>query len=89
MYDASFDNPKRDALYKRSIEDRDAFWGELAKDIEWFEPPQTVVDTSDEYLHRWFPDGKANMAYNCLDRHVKDGFGDNVCFYEDSVYTGK
>ena len=40
-------------------------------------------------MHRWFPDGKGNMAYNCLDRHVKDGFGDRVCFYEDSVYTGK
>lgn len=29
------------------------------------------------------------MAYNCIDRHVKEGHGDRVCFYEDSVYTGK
>ena len=48
-----------------------------------------MVDMSDQYLHRWFPDGKTNFAYNCLDRHVKAGHGDRVCFYEDSVYTGK
>ena len=65
------------------------FWGEQAKDIHWFKKPQTVVDTSHEFLHRWFPDGETNMAYNCIDRHVKDGHGDRVCFYEDSVYTGK
>ena len=40
-------------------------------------------------MHRWFPDGETNLVYNCLDRHVKDGYGDRVCFYEDSVYTGK
>jgi propionyl-CoA synthetase len=39
-------------------------------------------------MHRWFPDGMTNIAYNCLDRHVKDGEGERVCFYEDSVYTG-
>ena len=47
------------------------------------------MDTSDKYMQRWFPDGTTNLAYNCLDRHVKDGYGDRVCFYEDSVYTGK
>ena len=40
-------------------------------------------------MHRWFKDGLINMTYNCLDRHVVAGDGDNVCFYEDSVYTGK
>ena len=48
-----------------------------------------MIDESDEFLHRWFPDGETNMAYNCLDRHVNEGHGDRVCFYEDSVYTGK
>lgn len=46
------------------------------------------MDTSDEFLHRWFPDGETNMAYNCLERHIADGHGDRVCFYEESVYTG-
>jgi len=85
----SFDNPKRDEIFNSSIHDMENFWGEQAKDIHWFKKPQTVVDTSHEFLHRWFPDGETNMAYNCIDRHVKDGHGDRVCFYEDSVYTGK
>jgi len=85
----SFINEKRDALHKHSVENIEQFWGEQAKKIHWFKKPQTVLDKSHEYLHRWFPDGETNMAYNCLDRHVKDGHGDRVCFYEDSVYTGK
>jgi len=39
-------------------------------------------------LHRWYKGGLTNIAYNCLDRHVKAGDGNRVCFYEDSVYTG-
>ena len=39
-------------------------------------------------MHRWFKGGKINIANNCLDRWVNSGHGDNVCFYEDSVYTG-
>ena len=85
----SFTNQKREDLFKRSIDNKEEFWGEQAEKIHWFKKPKTVVDTSDEFLHRWFPDGETNMAYNCLDRHVKEGHGDRVCFYEDSVYTGK
>ena len=88
-HDCSFKNAKRDELHRRSIENRDEFWGEQAEKIHWFKKPKTVVDTSDEFLHRWFPDGTTNFAYNCLDRHVNDGYGDRIAFYEDSVYTGK
>lgn len=48
-----------------------------------------MIDDSDKYLHRWFPDGEINIAYNCLDRHVIAGHGDQVAFYEESAYTGK
>ena len=75
-------------MHKRSIEQRDSFWSEQASEIHWFTEPKTVVDTSHEFLHRWFPDGETNLAYNCLDRHVVEGHGDRVAFYEDSVYTG-
>ena len=69
--DCSFINDKQAALHKHSIENRDQFWGDEAKKIHWFKQPETVVDMSDEYLHRWFPDGKINLAYNCLDRNVE------------------
>jgi len=40
-------------------------------------------------MHRWYKGGMTNIAYNCLDRHVLARDGENVCFFEDSVYTGK
>lgn len=43
---------------------------------------------SDEYLHRWYPDGEMNICYNAVDRHVDDGLGDKTAFIYDSAYTG-
>lgn len=40
-------------------------------------------------MHKWFPDGEINMCYNAIDRHVLQGNGKDIAFYEDSVYTGK
>jgi len=56
--------------------------------VHWHKKYTKIIDDSDKYLHRWFPDGEINIAYNCTDRHVKDGHGDLVAFHEDSVYTG-
>ena len=86
-----FVNPGYDALYQASIEDPAKFFGEEAKLTHWFKDfdgGAQTIDTSDTYLHRWFKGGLTNIAYNCLDRHVLNGRGDQVCFYEDSVYTG-
>ena len=57
--------------------------------MHWHKPYETVLDTKDKYLHRWYPDGEINICYNALDRHVKAGNGEAVAFFEDSVYTGK
>lgn len=48
-----------------------------------------ILDQSDSYLHRWYPDGEINICYNAVDKHLKEGRGDNIAFLEDSVYTGK
>ncbi|MBF6434787.1 hypothetical protein IU436_31390, partial [Nocardia farcinica] len=34
------------------------------------------LDWSQAPVARWFADGRLNVAYNCLDRHVLDGHGD-------------
>jgi propionyl-CoA synthetase len=47
-----------------------------------------VVDTSDQYLHRWYPDGEMNICYNAIDRHVDAGKGDHDALTYDSAYTG-
>jgi propionyl-CoA synthetase len=83
-----FSNPHAEAIFKESIADPAAFWAKKAELIHWHKKPETILDTTDQYLHRWFKDGEVNMSYNCLDIHVKEGRGDNVCFIEDSAYTG-
>ncbi|MCB1035665.1 MAG: acetyl-coenzyme A synthetase, partial [Acidobacteria bacterium] len=58
-------------LYRRSIEDPDGFWGEAAKSLDWFHPP-AATGTWDyhEVEVTWFPAGRLNACYNCVDRHV-------------------
>ena len=83
-----FVNEKHTAAYQESIANPAAFWDTEAKRLWWHKPYTKIIDTSDQYLHRWFPDGETNISYNCLDRHVAAGDGDMVAFIEDSVYTG-
>jgi acetyl-CoA synthetase len=68
-----------DALLKRA-EDHDWYWGEQAKELEWFKPYTKILDDSDAPFFKWFADGKFNIVHNCLDRHVKAGRGDRVAY---------
>ena len=65
-------------LYDRSINDPEGFWGEHAQRLHWFEPWHTVREWD---YHKaeigWFLGGKLNACYNCVDRHVEDGHGDD------------
>jgi len=67
--------------------DPDAFWGEAAKDIDWFTAPATVFDASEGIYGRWFPDGVCNTCYNCVDRHVAAGRGAQNALIYDSAMT--
>ncbi len=64
-----------EALYKRSIEDPDGFWGEMAeKYIDWYKKwdgPVEEYDFNDKIKVKYFQGGKLNLTYNCLDRHLK------------------
>ncbi|GIW95931.1 MAG: acetyl-coenzyme A synthetase [Pirellulaceae bacterium] len=57
-------------LYRRSIEDPEGFWGELAREeLHWFEPFREVLRWNEPFAE-WFVGGKTNASYNCLDRHL-------------------
>lgn len=63
------------ALYRRSIDDSDAFWLEQAETLEWFRKPkracQYTWNTAERIIkHTWFEDGQLNISANCLDRHL-------------------
>jgi acetyl-CoA synthetase len=47
------------------------FWAEQAQQFEWFQPWEKVLDDSRKPFYQWFVGGKTNIAYNCLDRHIK------------------
>ena len=73
--------------YRRSLDDRDRFWLDAADAIEWTRPPTRALDDSAAPLYRWFPDGELNTAANALDRHVRDGRGDQPALIWDSAMT--
>lgn len=56
-------------LYRRSIEDPDGFWSEVASELHWFGPWSKVLDWQEPHA-RWFVDGQTNVSYNALDRHL-------------------
>lgn len=59
-------------MYKRSIEDPEGFWAEMAeKNITWFKKWDKVLDYDfhKPYI-KWFIGGKLNASYNCLDRFI-------------------
>jgi acetyl-CoA synthetase len=51
--------------------DLQAFWGARAQEFEWFKKWDQVLDDSNKPFYKWFVGGRTNIAYNCLDRHVK------------------
>jgi len=68
------------AMYKRSIEDPNGFWGEIGKRIDWIKPYTRVKNTSyapENVSIRWYEDGTLNVTANCIDRHLKTR-GDSV-----------
>ncbi|GGF11235.1 acetate--CoA ligase [Williamsia phyllosphaerae] len=68
-------------LYAAAKDDRLAFWAEQAKRLHWHTPFQQVLDWSDAPVAKWFVGGELNVAYNCVDRHVAEGRGDQVAIH--------
>ena len=64
-------------LYNKSVEDPDAFWAEIAERLTWYKKWDTVQEFDFvEGNIKYFAGGKLNVSYNCLDRHVETGHGD-------------
>jgi acetyl-CoA synthetase len=77
---AWLDEAKYKEMYAASINDPEKFWGEEArKRIHWMKPFTKVKNTSFDgnVSIKWFEDGKTNISYNCVDRHLEKR-GDQV-----------
>ena len=59
-----------EAFYRRSLDDRDGFWGEQAQLIDWHVPPTQICDYSRPPFANWYLGGKTNLCHNAVDRHL-------------------
>jgi propionyl-CoA synthetase len=75
-------------FHGRSIADRDAFWAEQARLIDWQTPPQRTLDYSRPPFARWFVGGTTNLCHNAVDRH-QAGRGEQAALVYISTETGE
>jgi acetyl-CoA synthetase len=70
------------SMHEEAEKDPAAWWLKQATELlDWAEEPTQALDDSNPPFFKWFSDGKLNVSYNCLDRHVDAGNGDRVAFH--------
>ncbi len=69
-----------EAMYRRSVDAPEAFWGEAAEELEWFAKWTKVLEPGGASGSgaKWFVDGKLNLSHNCVDRHAMGARRDKV-----------
>jgi propionyl-CoA synthetase len=65
----------------------DRFWAEVADKLAWTKRWDTVLGSGQGPIPRWFVGGELNACHNCVDRHVDDGFGDQIAIQYESPVT--
>lgn len=78
-------------MYERSIKDPEGFWNEQAERLTWYEKWDKTFENDYHKAHiKWFLNGKINVAYNCIDRHLeKRGDKTAIIWEDDSGKSGK
>ncbi|MFN3928556.1 MAG: acetate--CoA ligase, partial [Thermoflexus sp.] len=72
------------SLYRRAMQDLEAFWAEQAEELEWFQKWDRVLDDRNKPFYKWFVGGKLNICYNAVDRHMKTWRKNKVALYWES-----
>jgi propionyl-CoA synthetase len=77
-----------ETLHRQSMSEPEAFWAEAAQAVEWSRDWDSVLSTCELGRWRWFAGAEANTCWNALDRHVRDGRGEQLALVYDSPLTG-
>ncbi|KAF1930233.1 acetyl-CoA synthetase-like protein [Didymella exigua CBS 183.55] len=86
----------QDQVYAASIKDPETFWTRQAENLYWHKKPTRAFRKTTVALQKskiehdswsWYSDGEISTTYNCVDRHVTNGNGNNVAIYWDSPVT--
>jgi len=87
----------QDTVLNTSLSDPTTFWSHQASQLTWSTPPSSTLTQTTKHLPglqvshphwTWFPDGEISTTYNCVDRHVDAGHGEDVAIIWDSPVTG-
>lgn len=86
----------QDIIHAQSIQHPESFWAHHAQSLHWHKQPSHILNRSTKLLASgskhdhwtWFPDGEISTTYNCVDRHVEQGNGENVAIVWESAVTG-
>ena len=73
--------------HRRSLEDPEGFWGEVAQGIDWVKPWEMVLDQKRPPFSRWFVGAELNTCYNAVDRHAERGRANQAAIIYDSPVT--
>ncbi|WP_370390997.1 acetate--CoA ligase [uncultured Winogradskyella sp.] len=74
-------------MYAQSIDAKEEFWREQANALSWYKKPKTILGNDEYGYPQWFQDGKLNVSYLCIDKHIEDGYGDQNAIIYDSPVT--
>ena len=74
-------------FHRQSIDNPEAFWAQQADAIEWYQKPSVILSKDENNYPLWYKDGRLNMCYLALDKHIQDGHGDQTAIIYDSPVT--
>lgn len=64
-------------LYRQSLDDPEAFWGEVANELHWFKQWDKLIEWNEPFA-KWFVGGQTNISYNCLEQQIARGKGEKT-----------
>ena len=67
-------------LWRRSLEDPEGFWSEVAENLEWFKRWEKTLVWEPPFA-KWFVGGEINASYNCLDVNLRKGLKNKVAIF--------
>ena len=76
------------SIYEYEKQDKEEFWLQAAKLIDWIVEPKRALDNSTGLANQWFSDGQMNSCFNAVDRHVLSGHGEQIAIQYESPITG-
>jgi propionyl-CoA synthetase len=74
-------------FYKESIDYPKRFWQSQGNQIDWYKSPKSILSKDKYDYNQWFEDGELNLSYLCIDKHIKDGYGEQNAIIYDSPVT--